>query len=48
MESVGFRDIKFKFHSPVPEESKLKKIDMNRSDEKDMMRYELINQNIDN
>lgn len=47
MESVGFRDIEFKFFSPVPDESKLKKIDTSRGDEKDMSRYELMNQNIE-
>ena len=47
MESIGFRDIEFKFLSPVPEESKLKKIDTSEGDEQDMNRYELINQNIE-
>ena len=47
MESIGFRDIEFKFFSPVPEESKLKKIDTSEGDEQDMNRYELINQNIE-
>lgn len=47
LESVGFRDIEFKFFSPVPEDSKLKKIDTSNGDEKDMTRYELINQNIE-
>lgn len=47
MESVGFRDIEFKFFSPVPEESKLKKIETINGDKNDMTRYELMNENIE-
>jgi O-antigen chain-terminating methyltransferase len=47
MESVGFRDIDFKFFSPVPEESKLKKLDLSKETGEDRTKSELINQNID-
>ena len=48
LESVGFKDIELIFFSPVPEEVKLKKIDVSDVTSKDKTKYDLINQNIDN
>lgn len=48
LESVGFRDIEFLFFSPVPEEVKLKKLDVSDVTGEDRTKYDLINQNIDN
>jgi 2-polyprenyl-3-methyl-5-hydroxy-6-metoxy-1,4-benzoquinol methylase len=48
LESVGFRDVQFKFFSPFPEAARLNKVEISetmKSDEK--ARIEVINQNIE-
>lgn len=47
MESVGFRDIEFKFFSPVPDDLKLKKLDLSKETGNARVKIELINQNIE-
>jgi O-antigen chain-terminating methyltransferase len=48
LESVGFRDIDFKFFSEFPEEAKLKKIDIDDNmSEEDKNRILIMNQNIE-
>lgn len=48
LESVGFRDIQFKFFSPFPETAKLSKLEItNNISSEDKARLEMMNQNID-
>ena len=47
LESIGFRNIEFRFFSPVPDDIKLKKVDTNNVKEEDKKRCDVINENID-
>ncbi|HEY9204689.1 MAG TPA: class I SAM-dependent methyltransferase [Candidatus Methanoperedens sp.] len=48
LESVGFRNIEFKFFSQVPEEARLKKVDLSNVKDEEKANFDLINRNIDN
>ncbi len=46
LESIGFRDIQFKFLSPFPEGAKLKNIDLKNVPEESEKEFEILNQNV--
>ena len=46
LESIGFRDIQFKFLSPFPDGAKLKNVDLENVPEESKKEFEILNQNI--
>ena len=46
LESIGFRDIQFKFLSPFPDGARLKNVDLKNVPEESKKEFEILNQNV--